>query len=423
MLRTRSVIGEKADSELVRRQNRRVVLDMLRHAGPLARVELGQRTGLSPATITAISGQLIEQGLLEALEESLEAEQRQRRGRPMTRLHLAPQAAHVLAVKLSIDGVELVLADFRGAILRRQLLHISTYEADPGLFGQSVAEEIAQFLGKAMLKRRSVVRIGVAVQGVANTQAGTVVWSPAFRARNIPVAGPVSERLGIRCTVANDANMIAEALAAQDRAAAGTTCVVFTGYGVGGALIINGQVYHGETGAAAEFGHMNHVPHGLLCRCGRRGCVEAYAADYAIARAAGLGRTEEPPLSAIADQEMAEIEERAAAGDQAALEAFARAGEALGFGIARVIAMLSPARIVLSGPGTRAIGLMEQAMRAAIADGVVEELRRNVSIDVVPIATDMIVKGTIGMALRDLDEAISSSGPIEAFALPVQTVA
>ena len=52
-------------------------------------------------------------------------------------------------------------------------------------------------------------------------------------------------------------------------------------------LIINGDVYHGATGAASEFGHMNHIPHGPLCRCGKQGCIEAYAADYGIWRAAG----------------------------------------------------------------------------------------------------------------------------------------
>ena len=119
------------------------------------------------------------------------------------------------------------------------------------------------------------------------------MWSPAFRARNIPVVAPVQSALGISCTIANDANMMAEGLDPQRQT--GTAAVVFMGYGVGMGLIINGSVYHGPTGAAAEFGHMNHLPHGALCRCGRRGCVEAYAADYGILRNASGEPDSRPP--------------------------------------------------------------------------------------------------------------------------------
>ena len=86
--------------------------------------------------------------------------------------------------------------------------------------------------------------------------------------------------------------------------------VVFIGYGVGMGLILNGQVYHGPTGAAAEFGHMNHLPGGPLCRCGRRGCVEAYAADYSILRwASGHADRQLPSFTAIPAGEMQALEE------------------------------------------------------------------------------------------------------------------
>jgi predicted NBD/HSP70 family sugar kinase len=403
-------MSEKADSELVRRQNRRIVLETLRHGGPLARVDLGRLTGLSPATISSISGQLIGQGLVHALDEP--ADPRQKRGRPLTRLDLSPSAAHVVAVKLSIDGVELVLADFRGDIKRRALLKIPTYDAEPSQFGKTVANEIKAFLVKSRLPRSAVARIGVAVQGLADTQTGTVVWSPAFSHRNIPFGGPIEKALGIPVSVANDANMIAEGLISLDRKHyGGTTAVVFMGYGVGMGLIIDGTVYHGPTGAAAEFGHMNHLPHGALCRCGRRGCVEAYAADYAIARAAsGTPETSRPPETGIAEEVMLGF----------AARAFQMAGEALGYGIARLIALLSPERVVLAGPGTRAIALIEPSLRRAIEDGVVDALRRNVEVEVAPIATDMIIQGTIDGALRHLDREVFAPSPSGELALQIE---
>ena len=404
---------EKADSELVRRQNRRLVLDALRQVGPMARIELGRHTGLSPASITSIISQMIGDGLLQEMAAHGPPELPIRRGRPLTQIGINPKAAHVVAVKISIDGVEIAVADANGNIVSRKASEIATYEAPPETLGPAIAAEVADFLAKAKIAPRKVARIGVAVQGVADSQKGTIVWSPAFRARNIPVAGPVQRQFGIACSVANDANMIAEGLISIDpRRYGGTAAMVFMGYGVGMGLVINGQVYHGPTGAAAEFGHMNHLPGGPLCRCGRRGCVEAYAADYGILRwAEGNPDVAPPSFSAVRARDMQELETRARGGDAAARAAYAKAGEALGFGLARMIALLSPTRIVLAGPGTRAIDLIEPSLRWAIEEGVVDELRRNVDIETIPIDTDMIVKGTIDRTLRRLDGEVFAVGP------------
>ncbi|HLF21182.1 MAG TPA: ROK family transcriptional regulator [Aestuariivirga sp.] len=420
-----TVMRAKADSELVRRQNRGIVLETLRQQGPLARIELGRMTGLSPATITSISGQLIDQGLVRALAGDDQPEEPLRRGRPLTRLDLNPHATNVLAVKVSIDGVELALADFRGEVRRRAAIRLPIYEADRLTFGHAVASEIKAFLARFRVARASLARIGVAVQGLADTQSGAIVWSPAFSARNIPLGGPIEKVLGIPCSVANDANMIAEGLIGTDRRRyGGTTAVVFMGYGVGMGLIVNGAVYHGSTGAAAEFGHMNHIPHGPLCRCGRQGCIEAYAADYGIHRAAaGLPDSTSPSHSAVPQETMLDLEASAQGGDRRAIAAFQRAGEALGYGIARLIAILDPGRIVLAGPGTRAMPLIEPALRRAIDEGVVDALRRNVEIDVVPIATDMIVKGTIDSALRHLDREVFAAGHHDGRMQPAEKIA
>jgi len=159
---------------------------------------------------------------------------------------------------------------------------------------------------------------------------------------------------------------------------------------------------------------MNHLPGGPLCRCGRRGCVEAYAADYSILRWANGNPDVAPPaFSAVRASDMRDLEDRARGGDVAARAAYAKAGEALGFGLARMIALLSPTRIVLAGPGTRAIDLIEPSLRRSIEDGVVDELRRNVDIETIPIDTDMIIKGTIDRALRWLDGEVFAVGPFD----------
>lgn len=400
-------MAEKADSELVRRQNRRLVLGALRQHGSSARVELGRLTGLSPASITTICAQLIHEKII--TEESLPVivPPTGKRGRPIVRLSLNPAAALVVAVKISIDDIMIVVTDFRGDMIARKEVRLPTYEAKREAFGHTLGEEIARFLAEQALAASRVKRVGIAIQGLADTRRGIIVWSPAFRYGDIPVAEPVETRLGAPCFVGNDANMIAEGLMSSDRKKyGGVTAAIFTGYGVGMGIIINGEVFHGATGAAAEFGHMNHLPHGALCRCGRQGCIEAYVADYGIVRHYTGETEQDAPRSAVSESVMADLHRKARDGDVKAIAAFERAGAALGFGIGRVIAVLNPDRIVLAGPGLQTAELMEKAMREALEDSVVDVLRRDVAIEQVRFSDDMIVRGTVDALLRTLDREV-----------------
>ena len=403
---------KKANSDLVRRQNRGLFLETLRQHGPLARITLGHKTGLSPASITSISAQLIDEGLVYSIGEDDAVSAETKRGRPQTRLALNPGATNVLAVSISVDSIELVFADFSGATHEPVKLRMDTYEIPKEEFGPRVAHEIKANARKLGIALSSITRIGIAVQGVADTITGEIPWSPAFRARDIPVVKPLERILGIPCSIGNNANMIAEALIAADRKKyGGNTAVVFLGHGVGLGLILNGVVYDGANGRAAEFGHMNHLPDGPLCRCGRHGCLEAFSADYGIMRMANDGQGNDFDVhAAVRDEDMRELELAAEAGDAVAINAFNRAGEVLGFGIARLIALINPQRVVLAGPGTRAYGLMKDCIWEALRRGLVHDLRKYVEFEVVPYGKDMITTGTLVETLRHLDRDVFATG-------------
>jgi predicted NBD/HSP70 family sugar kinase len=402
---------EKADSELVRRQNRRVVLQTLRQHGPLPRVELGRITGLSPASITTIISQLIFENILQELEQPFPLGVSTRRGRPTVRVGIRPDAAYVMAVNISIAGVRLHVADFNGTVVRTTDVAVNTYSATHVTFGRDVAEAIIAFLARLKLKPKQIARIGIALQGIADDKRGTISWSPAFAEKNIPVTEPMSEILGVPCHIANDANLIAEGyLAADPSNNTGTTACIFTGYGIGMGLIINGQVYHGATGGAAEFGHMNHIPNGAACRCGQRGCLEAYTADYGIWREVYGTAEDEAPRQAIDPTKMDALLKRAEAGDAVVVKAYQNAGEALGMGLARLVSVLNPDRIVIAGPGLNAAHIITPALQKGFTNGVIEEIRRNVLIELIPFETDMILRGTVAALLKNVDADLAAQG-------------
>jgi predicted NBD/HSP70 family sugar kinase len=393
---------KKANGDLVRRQNRGLVLATLRQHGPMARIGLGQLTGLSPASITSITGELLDERLIRygGGEEFIRAQSQ--RGRPQTFVELNPAATHVLAVSISVDGVELVFADFTGKPRPPIRLPLDTYGVAADDFAPRIAKEIESHAANLRIPLRSVKRIGISIQGVADTIKGEIAWSPAFRARHIPVVEPLERLLGISSSISNNANRIADALLARDRKTyGGTTAAVFLGHGIGLGLILNGTVFSGTSGRAAEFGHTNHVPDGPLCRCGKLGCLEAYSADYGLLRMFDPRR---PDIHApVADADMQALEQAAEHGDTAALSAYRKGGEVLGYGLARLIALINPSRVVFAGPGTRAFRFMENGLHEALERGLVHDLRREAVFEVMPHDDDMIVSGTLMETLQHLD--------------------
>ena len=400
---------KKADGDLVRRQNRSLVLDCLRQHGPMARVELGQITGLSPASMTAITTQMLNEGLLTVAEEANVISVKHRRGRPQTKLALNPGAAVILALSISADGAIVAAADFSGTIFSEQTLEVNTFTADATNFAGQLAVALRRYAEGSGIDLTRVLRISIAVQGVTDTNKGTIAWSPAFEARDIEVVQPLERLLRIPCSIANNANRIADGLLSEERSKYGTaTAVVFMGHGIGLGLILDGKVFEGASGRASEFGHMLHDSRGPLCRCGKHGCLEAYSADYGILR---LATGEFADIrSPITPEALAQLRSDAENGVTKVKRAFEKAGEVLGIGIARMVTLINPRYVVLAGPGVSAFHLMQESLQAALTSSIVPDLLQDVELEVLPEDRDLIIAGTLAEALHYLDRHVFASG-------------
>lgn len=399
---------EKADRDQIRRQNRSIVLQALRRDGPQARIDLGRATQLSPATVTSITSDLIQEGLIAGVEDDVQKAPQKApmaRGRPRSLLALNPAAASVVAIKISVNTIDLVLADYAGRISARERLSFDSALISGDEFVETLVGAAKAFCDANSLSDGNLLEISIAAQGVVDSSAGTIVWSPALPARNVPVVEPLSRAIGAHCMLSNDTNMIAEALHWSDpQRYGGTFAVIFIDYGVGMGLYVDNKLFVGETGAAAEIGHTSHIPGGALCRCGRRGCLEAYLGDYAILRMArDLPPSTPPEDIPVSARTFPDLVDAAKHGDEAVLKAFREAGVALGYGIARLAAILSPSPIILTGAGIVAYPHMEAGVRKGLEDALVEDLRKSVHIEPVDWEEDLIVHGTLAQAMRRFD--------------------
>ena len=386
-----------------RHDNTLAVIRTLREQGPVARVDLGILNGISSATVTSISAELLQQGLITELPPDMPRPSG--RGRPKTLIQLAPEAACVICVKLSINELQLVVGDYSGQMQHSEHHGVATLALTPEDLVALLEEKIAEVRSLALASHRRLVGICLAVQGVVASHSGTLIWSPALSFRNAPLAPQLAERFGCPVLLENDANCIASVLATQP-AYAGypNLAVVMLGYGIGMSLLIDGVPFLGANGSAAEFGHSKYLPGGAPCACGKRGCVEAYASDYALYREAR--EVLELPAGDSAhpsEAQMQALTQLAMQGNPDAQRIFAEAGRALGYGMANLLALFNPDLVLVTGSGVRGYAAMQEAMQDAIDEALVSELIGPTRITSCPWDRDMTCLGGIAITLQATD--------------------
>lgn len=390
-------------SETIRHDNTLAVIRSLRSQGPVARVDLGAMNDISSATVTSIVADLLSQGLVTELPP--DTIRNGGRGRPKTLIQLHPDAAFVICVKVSINEIQIVVGDFNGQVRHSVMYTLDTLSLTFDELNTFLAEKIAALRAEVAATYQRLAGICLAVQGVVSPHNGTIIWSPALSFRNAAISEPLTDVFGCPVLLENDANCIAKSLANQpEYAAYPNLAVIMLGYGIGMAVLIEGKPFLGASGSAAEFGHSKYEPGGALCACGRRGCIEAYVSDYALYRDARAmlplpaGDSAHP-----SDEQMQALTRLAEQGDPVASQIFDKAGRALGFGIANVLALFNPDMVLITGPGVRGYGAMQASVEAAIDEALVAELIGPSRLATCPWDRDMTCLGGIATTLHVTD--------------------
>jgi glucokinase len=219
---------------------------------------------------------------------------------------------------------------------------------------------------------RPLAGVGVAAAGFVDSLGERVMFAPHLPWQGEPLRQLLQERLGCAVALDNDANCAARAEARFGAAKDAASVLMITmGTGIGGAILLDGHVVRGANGMAGEFGHMQVVPDGQACECGRRGCWEQYSSGNALVRNVRGLMAEQPSVLEEMSGGNPEritgpmVTSAAEEGDLVARAAFATVGEWLGVGVANLVAALDPEVVVIGG-GVSAAGdkLLEPARSA-----------------------------------------------------------
>ncbi|WP_439155093.1 ROK family transcriptional regulator [Yoonia sp.] len=261
------------------------VLDAIRRAGQIARIDIAHQTGLSPATVTTITSDLLQAGLITPII----ADDRPtglRRGRPREALKLRGEARLIAGLKVAKDVITVLLVDFEG-----QEIGSHEYKLPQSQFtGTGLCTEIIAAVSETCAQNGLAIEylsgIGIGLAGQINGTTGFVHWSTSLSRRNVDLGVMLAERAPCPVFIENDANLVAKAEQLfGDGRGVRNFLVVTIEHGLGLGMVIDGQLYRGARGCGGEFGHTKVEPDGALCQCGQRGCLEAYAGAYALARA------------------------------------------------------------------------------------------------------------------------------------------
>lgn len=395
-----------ADTEMIRRQNRQLVLEALRRHGPLSRSQVAAATGLSNATLTAIAAELVGDGILVELAEAPSASTKSR-GRPAVRLAHDRNAGYVLLIEIDVNRCRMSLIDYSGVLIDRIESAVG-----PTLFAEKLpasyfVERIGTMISRSADVANAIHGVSISVQGILDPEGNGLKWSPIAHLAGHDIVGPIHHRLGLVARLFKRGRLMADGMRWLDpELGSGTIATIHLGSTIGMGLTFPAGRPDADLGT--EFGHMIHVPGGALCRCGARGCIEAYASDYAILRAAYSVPEHTAPASAVPPADFQQIVARARHGERNARRAFTGAGQAIGYGISRLTSVIEIDRIVLLGPTTAAYDLIE----AGIAEGATASLMGKIR-GVPPIlrvadAGEPIYKGLMMKTLTEIDRTFAS---------------
>ena len=394
----------------LQRPLRQSLFEFARAQGSTTRAEMGRALGVSAASVSAVTSDLIAEGFLRETTESDSAETdapRTGRGRPPVSLQVASGAYHVIGLKLGDLRHTAVLSDFAGERIAEMTVPTRPHRKSAAVLIAEARALIDQLLASQGMRRSDVSCIGVGMAGMVEYATGNVIWSPMLDAPGTALGAQFSAALGIPAYLDNDANLLtlAELWFGGGRGKS-DFAVVTIEHGVGMGLVLFNQLYRGARGVGMELGHTKVQLDGALCRCGKRGCLEAYVADYALAREAATALDQH---ESFADSPLALLEElftEARRGNEAALSIFRRAGRYLALGLSNVAQMFDPEVIILSGGRMQYDYLYAREVLAEMQSMTLTGARPPAKVEIHAWGDLVWAQGAVALALGELTEQL-----------------
>ncbi len=325
-----------ARSGTIRFINRQIVLNYVREKEPISRAEISHETALQRSTVSLIVEELKSQGLIDEIEGESTG------GRPPILLRLRAVGSMAIGVDIGTAHTTVATGDLAGRVVKREM-----FATDPDL--RTTVRRIESCVRNFMRSEPGIEGIGISLPGLVDSETGEALFIPHFKWRDWAIADELREMTGLPVSVDNDANAGALAelwLGLPEIRDARDFILVLVEEGLGTGIVFDGQVYHGMSGEAGEFGHMTigkDAP--VACAAGSYECWEAFASERAaLTRYAKTNSRSDTDAITFA-----QLIDRALSGEENAKHALLETAYYLGLGISNLLKGLSPEAVIIGG--------------------------------------------------------------------------
>jgi N-acetylglucosamine repressor len=343
------------------RINEARIIELLRSRGPLSRADIARHTKLTKATISRIISDLEERNLIREVGfGSL------KRGRKPVLYEFDTGSQVVVGMEVKHDSCLAIVTNLEATPITR--LHYPLPDTEVHTFIE-VFEKI--FLRAQKEFPGQIIGVGIGIPGIFDYEEDRVILAENIGWANVELAKMIRQRVNTNVYVVNRANAAALGEKWYGAGKAYSDLIyIGIGSGIGAGIVLSGELYWGANGSAGEIGHMTIAPGGPLCRCGKRGCLEAIASTIAIQeRVKTLVKvTNNTSILSIIGHSLdelspADVVKAANAGDELAIEVLKGIGESIGIGVANMINVFNPQRVIIGGFATDAPPLFLEAIK------------------------------------------------------------
>ncbi|MFT4416633.1 ROK family transcriptional regulator [Fredinandcohnia humi] len=374
---------EKQDQLLMKKQNKNLVLEIIKQQSPISRMEIAKVTGMSPTTITRIVNELHLQGFVRETELVTSGV-----GRKAVLLDVCGDVLYTIGVELDKSIIKIGIVNYIGEIVSCKSISRDPLEKYEETLGK-VTNLMKELIGSHNVPNEKIIGVGVGLPGLIDYQRGIVTVSDQLKWKNVRLAADLQELTGFEVKIDNELKMkiVAENISGKARESKNAV-LVGIGSGIGSAIILNGEIYRGESNNAGEIGHTVLDPTGNVCNCGKIGCLATYISEGAIL-------SDSRKVKDITSIE--EVFNAYRSGESWAINILERTSTYIALAISNILCLYNPEVIIISGSTIQNFPEIKEAIEKKCDLYIWEPIKEKVKI----VYSDLRERGVVlGAALQ-----------------------
>ena len=340
------------NQHLVKKENKAIVINIIKEQSPISRAEIAQKTGLNKGTVSSLVAELIEDHLVTESGPGVSSG-----GRRPVLLLFNQVAGYSIGITLEVNYILGILTDFQGNIIIEKNDPHSQQSVQETM--NQLKELIAYLIKAAPHSSYGIVGISIGAPGIINKD-GDILLAPNLGWKDVSIKSELEAAFLIPVLIENEANLGAYG---EKKFGSGqgieNLIYISMGIGVGSGIIINGDLYKGNNGFSGELGHMTIDTNGPKCRCGNKGCWELYASEKALLNKVNKGKKQHY-------LHLDDVLELARSSDPSILSSFDEIGHYLGIGMINIIHTFNPEKIIIGNRMANAQAFLEDQVESTI---------------------------------------------------------